>query len=374
MRILLILETSGGGSGRHVIDLARELIKFNCSVTVVYSGLRASEEFKNEINSIKDLIVFKIDIKRSPCLGDIISLIQLRKILKTHGPFDVIHGHSSKGGALARLSALGNPGTSIYTPHAFRTLDPSLDKKPYLFYSIIERLLSRICNAIILVSKAEKIHALHLGLPEEKLHVIQNGMVEQNYISRDLVRRSVNISNETISIGFVGRLVPQKAPERLLESFALIAHKHPDLLLIMLGDGPLQAELINRARQLNIDHKIKWLVDKNGADYMPAFDIFVMPSRYEAFPYVLIEASNAGLPIIATPVGGTDEMLTDQVNGFIVDHNDPESLAKALETLINDPQLRTRMGQASKNIGQEYTVTSMTEKTLSLYRSLTNNF
>ena len=97
--------------------------------------------------------------------------------------------------------------------------------------------------------------------------------------------------------------------------------------------------------------------------------MFIMPSRYEAFPYVLIEASNAGLPLIATPVGGTDEMLTDQVNGFIVEHNEPLALANALEKLINNPELRISMGEASRSIGQKYSVASMAEKTQMLYRS-----
>lgn len=369
MKILLIIETSGGGSGRHVIDLARELIKLSCSVTVVYSGLRASSDFYHEINSVTGLNLVKIDMRRSPCPGDVIVLTKLRNILTKHGPFDVIHGHSSKGGALARLAALGMPGIRIYTPHAFRTLDSSLSTAPYKLYSIIERLLSNISTGIILVSEAEKQHALQLGLPANRLHVIENGMAAQNLGSRDALRKRVGIARKELCIGFVGRLVPQKAPERLLSSFALIADKYPDTKLVMLGDGPLQSELHQLADRLNINHQIKWLVGENGAEFMPALDMFVMPSLYEAFPYVLLEAANAGLPIIATPVGGTDEVLVDQVNGFIVEHNKPIALADAFEKLINNPQLRIRMGEASRSIGQKYSVTSMTEKTLMLYRS-----
>ena len=132
----------------------------------------------------------------------------------------------------------------------------------------------------------------------------------------------------------------------------------------------MQSELHQLADQLEIGHQIKWLVGENGAEVMPAFDMFVMPSLYEAFPYVLLEAANAGLPIIATPVGGTHELLVDQVNGFVVEHNNPLALADAFEKLFNNPQLRVRMGEASRSIGQKYSVTSMTEKTLMLYHSL----
>lgn len=370
MKILFILETSGGGSGRHVIDLSCELIKLNCSVTVAYSGLRASSDFYQEIKAVKGLNLVRVDMRRSPHPADLIALAQLRNLLTKQGPFDVIHGHSSKGGALSRLAALGMSGIKIYTPHAFRTLDSSLGTGSFKIYAIIERLLSRISTGIILVSEAEKQHALQLGLPANKLHVIPNGMVAPELNSREAIRERVGIAQNDLCIGFVGRLVPQKAPERMLNSFALIADKYPDTKLVMLGDGALQSELHQLAEQLNINHQIKWLVGENGAEFMPALDLFVMPSLYEAFPYVLLEAANAGLPIIATPVGGTDEVLADQVNGFVVEHDKPAVLANAFEKLINDPQLRVRMGEASKNMGQKYSVTCMTEKTLMLYRKL----
>ena len=369
MKILFVLETSGGGSGRHVIDLSRELIQSDCEVTVAYSGLRASADFYSEIKSVDNLKLVKIDMRRSPCPGDVIALKKLRHLLTEHGPFDVVHGHSSKGGALARLAALGLPGIKIYTPHAFRTLDPSLGMRSYKLYSMIERQLSKISTAIILVSEAEKQHALQLGLPADKLHVIQNGMVAQPFCSRDVARELMNIGQEECCIGFVGRLVPQKAPERLIRSFALIARKYPYARLVILGDGPLRAELQQLADQHNLNHQIKWLDGKAGTDCMPAMDMFVMPSLYEAFPYVLLEAANAGLPIIATPVGGTEAVLIDQVNGFLVEHNQPDALAQALERLIDNPELRVSMSAASKEIGQKYSVKSMAEKTLALYQS-----
>ncbi len=370
MKILLILETSGGGSGRHVIDLARELIKSDCLVTVVYSALRAAPEFRSEIQSIDGLKLVKIDMRRPPCPGDIIAVVKIRKLISTFGPFDVIHGHSSKAGALARMAALGLPGIRLYTPHAFRTLDPSLGTGLRWLYSLVERVLSKIGSGIILVSEAEKQHALQLGLPASKLHVIPNGMAAQEPGAREAVRDRVGIGQEQLCIGFVGRLVPQKAPERIIRAFALIAHKVTDTRLVMLGDGPLQSELYQLAEQLDINHQISWLEGENGAEFMSALDMFVMPSLYEAFPYVLLEAANAGLPIIATPVGGTDEMLADKVNGFMVKHDSSEALADALQQLIKDPQLRSRMGTASKNIGQKFSAVAMAENTLALYQRL----
>lgn len=370
MKILLILECSGGGSGKHVVDLARELIRLGCSVTLVYSGTRAMSDFCHEIKSVANLNVIRVDMYRSPCPSDVITLIKLRNIIKNYGPFDVIHGHSSKAGALARLAAIGMSGVSVYTPHAFRTLDPSLSTVSYKLYSIVERLLSGLGDGIILVSEGEKRHAIQIGLPENKLYVIENGMTQQELGSREDIRKRFCITGDEFCVGFVGRFVPQKAPDLLIRSFALIAHKYPKVKLLMLGNGPLQADLYSLADQLNINHQTQWLENENGAEFMPALDVFVMPSLYEAFPYVLLEAANAGLPIIATPVGGVDEMLLDKINGFLVEHDKPVELADALETLINNPQLRVSMSEASRNIGQKYSVNTMTEKTLTLYRNL----
>lgn len=370
LNILLILETSGGGSGRHVIDLAGQLIRAGCAVTVAYSGLRADSAFLQEITAVPGLRLVRVDMRRSPCPGDVVAILRLRKEIAKSGPFDVIHGHSSKGGALARIAALGLPGTRVYTPHAFRTLDPSLSSASYRLYAIIERVLASISNGIVLVSEAEKQHALQLGLPASKLHVIPNGLEKQAQSSREAVRKRVGISQRAVCVGFVGRLVPQKAPERLIRAFALIAQNNPDARLVMLGDGPLQAELYQLAGQLGIGQQTSWLEGENGAAFMPALDMFVMPSLYEAFPYVLIEAANAGLPIIATPVGGTDEVLSDQVNGFVVGHDDARALSAALEQLIQEPQLRLRMGQASRDIGCQFSVAAMAGKTLDLYRQL----
>ena len=373
MKVLLILEASGGGTGRHIIDLASDLIKSGCSVILVYSGLRALPDFYHEINLVAGLTVLRVDMRRPPHPSDVIALFKLRTIIKNYGPFDVIHGHSSKGGALARLASIGMPGIRVYTPHAFRTIDPSLNVILYKLYSFIERLLSRISNGIILVSEGEKRHALQIGLPENKLYVIENGMDKQEFGStRATLRNRLHISQDDLCIGFVGRLVPQKAPDCLIRAFALIAHKYPNVRLIMLGDGPLQSDLHTLSDQLDIRSQITWLENENGAEFMSVFDIFVMPSLYEAFPYVLLEAANAGLPIIATPVGGTDEMLIDRVNGFLVDHNKPVKIAEALESLINNPKLRSKMGEASQNIGQKYSVSAMTGKTLTLYRDLLN--
>jgi glycosyltransferase involved in cell wall biosynthesis len=136
----------------------------------------------------------------------------------------------------------------------------------------------------------------------------------------------------------------------------------------MVGDGPLAPEIHQLAQRLGLNGRISWLNNTHGPEIMPTFDIFVMPSLYEAFPYVLAEAAAAGLPIVATPVGGTSAMIQDAANGFLI--TDTEPLVQALARLVEDPLLRRRMGETSRRIARTYTIQNMVENTCAVYEEL----
>jgi glycosyltransferase involved in cell wall biosynthesis len=371
-KILLILESTGAGVGRHVIDLATALDGTGCQVHLIYSGLRMEAGFRGELEKLERVRTCMINMRRAPHPGDILAAIKIRRYIARFGPFDVIHGHSSKGGALARLAAAGIPGSCIYTPHAFRTMDPLLHPAAHWLYKAIERGLCALTDAIIVVSEDEKRHATSLGLPVDKLHVVPNGIESGSLGPRDAARKKLSFDTNTVYIGFVGRLAPQKAPETLVEAFAGIAHRFENTCLVMLGDGPLRAMLHERAAQLGVSERIIWLQNMKGPAVMPAFDVFAMPSRYEGFPYVLLEAAAAELPIIATPVGGTSAVLKDEVNGFYIPVEQPARLEQALSRLMEDPALRRQMGQASGNIIRSFTIDTMLDRTLQVYASTGN--
>jgi glycosyltransferase involved in cell wall biosynthesis len=371
-KILLILEASGGGVGRHVIDLARELDQRGHTVHLIYSGLRMEEGFNSDLETLGRVNTCRIDMHRAPHLKDLAAVLQVHKYIDSFGPFDVIHGHSSKGGAVARLAAIGLPGFRIYTPHAFRTLDPLLRPLSRWLYRGFERILSFLSNGIILVSVEEKNHATTLGLTPKKLYVVPNGIDPGVNSSRDEARRQLNLESDKLYIGFVGRLVHQKNPASLIEAFAGLAGRFELARLVLLGDGPLSSELHSLATHLGVAEQVIWMTDPAGPTVMPALDVFVMPSRYEAFPYVLLEAAAARLPIVATPVGGTSAVLQDKVNGFLVPPDHPDMLTQALYQLLENPVLRQKMGQASEIVARRYTIAAMTDKTLNVYKTVIN--
>lgn len=368
-RILLVLETSGGGSGRHVVDLARELTRIGHEVHIVYSTVRIEQQFANEV---KALIALQriVDMRRAPHPSDLLAIKHIREYCSRFGPFHIVHGHSSKGGALARLAAIGQGAIRVYTPHALRTLDPTLNRLMRQIYAAAELMLSRISDGIILVSEEEKAHAQASGFCQRKLFLVPNGILPVRAMPRELTRKRLGLGEDDVCIGFVGRFVPQKEPHRVIDAFGCLGSRFPFLRLVMAGDGPMEEELRHLAERHGVNERIIWLNNASGQEIMPAFDIFVMPSLYEAFPYVLAEAAAAALPIVATSVGGTSAIVRDRVNGFLVGHPEQEELLKALQTLAENPALRRNMGEVSKRIAETYTVQNMVGRTCEVYREL----
>lgn len=155
LRVLLVTEPSGGGSGRHVIDLARELGELSHKVAVVYSPTRAEPTFVRELERLSLFAVEALPMRRAVGPWDISAARTLQEIIDRLGPFDVIHGHSSKAGALVRLVA-PRGAARVYTPHAFRTMDPSTGTLARRVYGAAESILGRfVSDAIIAVSPEE---------------------------------------------------------------------------------------------------------------------------------------------------------------------------------------------------------------------------
>ena len=365
--VLLILENAGAGSGRHVVDLAKGLLNNGHQVTLVYSQRRLEDWFEAALRDLTELKIKTIDMLRGPSLKDFSALLKLRRFIKDNGPFHVIHGHSSKGGAFARLAGLGTKACRVYTPHAFFTLQPELPLKKRLFYSLLETTLAKLSHSIICVSKAEYCHAQTLGIANRKLHIVTNGLAPLPPADRAHARALMGLCEQDICVGFVGRLAPQKSVHRLISAFATSAAKSPNSKLVLVGDGPLLNELTTQAQQLGVADKIVWMGQADGPALMAGFDIFALTSEYEAFPYVLLEAAARALPFVITRVGGVDEIVQHQVNGYIAEQNDQVSLTKYLSKLCDNQQQRETMGQASLQQVAAYDVETMVQRIEQVY-------
>lgn len=365
MRILQVVESFGGGVGRHVVDLVSGLVDRGHEVDLVYSSARMDKTTIDGLAMLqrKGVATFELPMKRSPGLQDFSMVRELKDYIRKHGPFDIVHGQSSKGGALARLGGRHYPAAIVYTPHAISTMNPRISAKQRMMWGTIERNLAKRSDAIIAVSPEEERHLIELGIPAQKVRTIINGV--------DLPEEAPDWKNHKV-VGFVGRLEFQKHPENLIEAFARNADKHPDWRLTIVGYGPLEESCRALAQSQGIANRVDWLGNQPGGPAMSGFGIFCMPSRYEAMPYVLLEALAAGCPIISTDCGGAKVAIHPDKNGVIVPIESPVELAMALDRLMGDESLRRSMSAESWRRAQEFTVDSMVTQTLKAYADVSD--
>ncbi len=367
MRICHIIEAAGGGSGKVVIDLAREGVAAGDDVTVIYTPNRAEPSFVKALSSMPGLRLVTTPMRREVGAHDLMDAWHLYRCLRRVGPFHVIHGHSAKAGALARISGLLFPKAIIvYTPHAFITMAPRVS----CFYGAIEKILSLFCDAVIVVSDFEKEHALNcIGIDKRKVAVISNGVQTSGFSDRVAARRELGYQDDEFVFGFVGRLSPQKNPLRLIEAFVLARRQRPDLKLAIVGEGPLRAAIEETIIQRGIASQAHFFGGKNGRDIMAGLDGLLCSSDYEGFPIVFLEALAAGVPVVTTPVGGARESAVDGQTGFVADDFSVESLALAMLKLIAlDPEDRARMTEQACVHAQQFKIETVAAETRVLYQ------
>lgn len=372
LRILQVLEPSGGGSGRHFLDLCGTLSTRGHLVTAIYSPVRAEERFVDELRALPLQTIHAVPMTRSPSPSDIKAWMAINRIVRAEGPFDIIHGHSSKAGALTRMRMPGRHVPRVYTPHAFRTMDPTLGERGRQIFGGIETLFGRyLTDALICVSQDEYAHAANtLGIPRSVLHCIVNGAAPPPSGQRTEMRARLGVKPDAFVFGFVGRLSEQKAPERLVGAFRRIAAEIPRAELAMIGFGPLENGLRVEMTASGFADRMHLTPDIPGPAAMQAFDALVMPSRYEAMSYVMLEAAVSGLPMILSDVGGASTVLEDGVNGLMVANSDDTAeLAEAMRK-IAAPDGHARMAAAAAGRKHDYSLDKMVEETERVYRAL----
>lgn len=370
LRVLMIVESSGAGTGRHVLDLSKSLIERECTVHLIYSNGRVDRMFLDRLAGLTGLHHIAVPMRTSPHPTDMRALRAIRRYVRQAGPFDVIHGHSSKGGAMARLAAVGTGIPAFYTPHGLFTMDPDLGLLKWLFYLSIERGLSLGTARIIAVSPEEYRAAVHSGFGRHRVIMVPNGVQGGVGLApRHQARQVLGVDARAVVVGFVGRLVDYKAPHILIRAFAAVAREMPDSRLAMVGGGPLEESLRNLAAQLNLGDQIIWLGERDARGVFAGFDLFALSSRKEGMPYVVLEAMAAGLPVVATTSSGVELLVTPGVNGAVVPTDDTAAFAGALMELLPNPQRLADYGRASLERASQFTVDLMADRTLQAYLS-----
>lgn len=385
INVLEVVESCGAGVGRHVRDLCEGLAALGHRVTVAYAPHRADAAFRQFLITGRgqiDSVPLKLRREISP-RSDLASVVQLRRLVKREGSFDVIHGHSSKGGAIARLAGRLAGIPTVYTPHSLIMSSPEISGAKRVAYTLVERILGACATSkMIAVSEDERDFILGLKLvPKERVVLINNGLDEQTlaYFSGSGVNREATDERPLI-FGSIMRFSAQKAPGHLVEAFARLVRGLPQvpLRLVVAGDGELLAEVREQARRSGVDENISllgWRTDVAGV--LHGYDVFVISSLYEGFSYAILEAMTAGLPIVSTDVFGIKETAARVPGNVIVSAGDPAALARGMQRMaklvLNDAscQALEEIGQANQDyVRSHFSQSETIRRTLQLYQEL----
>jgi glycosyltransferase involved in cell wall biosynthesis len=368
----MVVESAAAGVGRHVIDLVDLLIEdHGVDVHLVWSPVRADAEFSGWVERL-GLPNFPLEMSRHPGLRDVVAISKIRQYLHRKGPFHIAHGHSSKGGAIARLACVGTNVQVVYTPHAFVTMNPSMNHGARLVFSAAEMVLAKMTSQLVAVSPEEASYAQRFGFRPSQIAVIPNCIRPICLPEREIVRRELGFHDDDVVIGFVGRFAIQKHPVMLVEAFASVVKSNPQALLLMIGDGPLMSEVRRTVDRYGIGLRVRLLGARAGRPLMPGFDIFALPSRFEGLPYVVLEAMSAGLPLVITSGANCSVLVEQGVNGLIVPTENVERFAMALTDLVSNIGRRNAMGQASKRRVSQFDLPRMVSETHKVYTILAN--
>jgi glycosyltransferase involved in cell wall biosynthesis len=359
MKLCFVTETLHAGVGRYVVDVSRALVARGHAVHVLYSPQRVDRDFERVVRTHAGLSSRAISMPRSVGAADIPALARLALYLKGHGPFDVIHAHSSKAGGYVRALAPWHRTPVVYSPHAFITLSPDLSSATRIAYRWIERGLAVATDRLICVSHHERRHAEErLRISPRRLATIVNGVAPFDMPTRAAARAAFGLSDSEVVVGFVGRMDAQKSPERLIAAIEPLFEASSRLRVVMIGDGAKRAPLERYLAREGWGERVRWLGAVDARRHLPAFDLLAASSLYEGFAYVLLEALHAGLPIVTTDVGGAIEAVEHGVNGFIVAQDQPGALTDALRRLIDSDSLRRSMAKASADRCSRFSLTA----------------
>ncbi len=373
MKILFgITKSNFGGAQRYVYDLAKETQKRGFDVGVLCGGNGLLVEKLKKENIYPQTLTYLVrDIS---VWDDFKSLFKILEILRKNKP-DVFHINSSKMGLGAVAGRLAGIPRIIFTVHGapYEEDRPFLAKKIIKFFTWLTYIFS---DVVITLSKENFEKAKKMPLVKKKIVWIQNGISPIEFSDKSSAQEYLSsiawkpIPTDKTWVGTISELTKNKGLSYSLRGMAQLSHKK--WVFIIIGIGEEKKNLINLCEKLRITENVFFLrfVD-NAPRYLKAFDIFTLTSVKEGQPYVLLEAGQAALPVIASSLsGGIKEIIEDGISGILIPPKNPQSIKGALEKLMVDEKTRQDLGNNLKQkVENNFSFEKMVDETLALYKT-----
>jgi glycosyltransferase involved in cell wall biosynthesis len=382
-RILYVItKANWGGAQRYVFDLAVASKKAGFEVAVAY-GVPGELQERLEAAGIRTIALNSLsrDIKLT---SEFSAFGNLVRVFQAERP-DVVHINSSKAGALGGLAArIAGVPRIIFTAHgwAFNESRPLWQK---IIFKLVYAFTILLSSYTICVShKTQKDMEKWTPGFSKKMVVIYNGVHAAEYMTRAEARTvvcaslwpddsqgstSVLDTQNEIWLGMLSELHPTKRVEDAIEAVKILTRTYPEIKLVVLGEGEQRTYLEEKIKTLGLEESVKLAgFLENGPSYLNAFDIFVHTSRSEALGYAVIEAGFAGLPVVATRVGGIPEIIKNGVTGELVPPLVPKEVAKSVERYLQNFENAEKMGLLlQKEVQARFSLDTMISKTLEIY-------
>jgi len=280
----------------------------------------------------------------------------------------LIHTHGYRADVLGILIAKLISLPVVSTCHGFISIDSNRS-----FYNRLDRFILRFFSGIMAVSEGIKEDLLRSGVKESLIEVLPNA-IDTGGEPAKVYRRHFGdlpgqIREGDFVLGFVGRLSEEKGVKYLIEAMALIKHEGLPVKLLVIGEGPEEESLLELVERLNIGDDVFFVGFQNEMEkWYPEIDVFVLPSLTEGTPMSLLEAMAAGVPVVASDVGGVPDIIQTSVNGMLVKPEKPEELKGAIVSLFKDAALRERIAEwGLQTLRSRYSISSWIERLESVY-------
>ena len=377
--MILITKSDFGGAQRYVYDLATNLPTDKFEVVVALGG---AGQLADKLQTDGVRVVYITNLQRNiSLLKDLQSVWGLFNLIRTERP-DILHLNSAKAGGLGGvLGRLLRVPRIIYTAHGWAFNEPHRGLLAKFLIKFFSQLTVRLSHQTISVSNATKKQLRWPGA-ESKMTVIYNGRSPVNHLSRDEARDELfkqskvgwrQCLNDVWSTT-LAELHPTKRHDVMIRSVKALVNKGYNIHHCIFGEGEQRDELEKMIETLELTNHVFLCGHLDQADrYLKAFDFLTLTSHSEALAYTVIEACQAGLPIIASRVGGIPEIITHEKDGLLIRRGDVDALTNSVIRLLTDDQLRLKLSTSAKERGDYFTIENMLQQTIAVFQPTSNS-
>jgi glycosyltransferase involved in cell wall biosynthesis len=327
-----------GGAERHVVDLAVALRRKGHGVTVACSATGGLSDLLDGANVPVRVLLDRL-VKRRV---SVTYARGLRRLVREQR-FDLVHAHIYASAAASALATVGTGVPLVVTEHTEGAWQGRHAR-------LLSRLIYRRARSVIAVSSPIRGRLLERdGVPPEKISFIPNAVISASGRKPGTTSTLPDERREGPLVGVVARLQPEKGVANFLKAAARVSAACPAARFLVVGDGPLREELLRLADRLGLRERVRFLGHRADArELVGLLDVLVVPSLTEGTPLIVLEAMAAGVPLVASAVGGVTDQVRHGKEGLLIPPGDATALGDALLELLQDPDRAHRLGEAGR--------------------------